>query len=204
MLRLVSLLRAGGVMMLPILIASIVSIALILECWWTLSRSRARYDELREWHGPLPKGKRGDLFTSLVGWLGAHPGATEDEQRAHAEVVLGGLERKVGWLNTIAAIAPLLGLLGTVSGMISNFALVAATRPTDPLNQLSRGISEALVSTAGGLIVAIVSALGHHGLMNSLEGFAAQVGAYLKTHARAKAEPRGQGPDREGARAVNA
>ncbi len=202
MLRLLSLLKAGGIMMLPILLASIVAIALILEAWWILSRSRSRYDELREWHGPLPKGKRGDLFSVLLIWLHGHPGASEDEQRAEASSILAGIERKVGWLNIIAAIAPLLGLLGTVSGMIYNFALVATTRPTDPLNQLSRGISEALVSTAGGLIVAIISALGHHWLMNGLEAFADDIGKYLKGYARNRAEAHGH--EAAGARPVNA
>ncbi|MBU6428222.1 MAG: MotA/TolQ/ExbB proton channel family protein [Cyanobacteria bacterium REEB65] len=193
-------------MMVPILVASIVAIALILEAWWVLSRSRSRFEDLRDWRGPLPKGKRTDLFSVLLVWLHSHPDAAEEEQRSHAEVLLGALERKIGWLSTIAAIAPLLGLLGTVSGMIANFAMVAMTRPTDPLNQLSRGISEALVSTAGGLIVAIIAALGHHGLTNSLETFGIQLGAYLKglRPGRIEARPEVPSSDPAPARARNA
>jgi len=179
-MELLGLLKAGGIMMLPILIGSIVAVALILEVWWLLARSRSRFEELKEWSGPLPKGKRGDLFTTLLVWLHANRDASLDQQQDHADLLLGAVERRVSWLSTIAAISPLFGLLGTVSGMIHNFALVAAVRPTDPLNQLSRGISEALVATAGGLVVAIVAAIGHHALMNSVDGFAAQVAAYLK------------------------
>ncbi len=179
-MQLVSMLQAGGIMMVPILVASVVALALILEVWWLLSRSRSRFEELRDWTGPLPKGKRGDLFSTLLVWLHANPRSDGEQRRDYADLLLGAVERRVSWLNTIAAIAPLLGLLGTVSGMIHNFALVAAVRPTDPLNQLSKGISEALVATGAGLVVAIVAALGYHALMNSLDGFAAQVASYLK------------------------
>lgn len=175
-------------MMLPILAASVVAVALILEVWWLLARSRSRFDELRDWSGPLPKGKRGDLFTTLFVWLRANPRTSGEQRQDYADLLLGAVERRVSWLNTIAAIAPLLGLLGTVSGMIHNFALVASVRPTDPLNQLSKGISEALVATGAGLVVAIIAALGHHGLMNSLDGFAAQINAYLKNRRQEPAE----------------
>ncbi len=188
-MQLLSLLKAGGIMIVPILIASVVAVALILEVWWLLARSKSRFDELREWTGPLPKGKRGDLFSTLLVWLHANPTARGDERQDYADLLLGAVERRVSWLSTIAAIAPLLGLLGTVSGMIHNFALVAAVRPTDPLNQLSKGISEALVATGAGLVVAIIAAIGYHGLMNSLDGFAAQVNAFLKN--------RGQNPPPE-------
>lgn len=195
-MQFISLLKAGGIMMVPILVASVVAVALILEVWWLLARSRSRFDELRDWNGPLPKGKRGDLFTTLFVWLRANPRASADQRQEYADLLLGAVERRVSWLNTIAAIAPLLGLLGTVSGMIHNFALVAAVRPTDPLNQLSKGISEALVATGAGLVVAIVAALGHHGLMNSLDGFAAQISAYLRNRPdepdTSKAAPAGE------------
>lgn len=187
MIRLISLLKDGGIMMIPIFLASLVSVALILEIWWLLARSRTRFEELRDWQGPLPKGRRSDLFSSLLVWLHANPKATPDDKLRYADSILSAVERRVSWLNTIAAIAPLLGLLGTVSGMITNFATVAMVRPTDPLNQLARGISEALVATGGGLVVAILAAIGHHWLQNSLESFAAQIGGYLETHGLIKA-----------------
>jgi biopolymer transport protein ExbB len=182
-MQLLSLLQAGGIMMVPILVASVVSVALILELWWLLTRSRNRFEELRDWTGPLPKGKRGDLFSTLMVWLHANPSTSGDQKQDYADLLLGAVERRISWLNTLAAIAPLLGLLGTVSGMIHNFALVASIRPTDPLNQLSKGISEALVATGAGLVVAIIAALGHHALMNSLDSFAAQVTAFLRNRA---------------------
>ena len=65
------------------------------------------------------------------------------------------LHTKVGWLSFIAAVAPMLGLLGTVAGMIQAFKVIAATKGQADPSQLSDGISGALVTTMFGLIVAI-------------------------------------------------
>jgi biopolymer transport protein ExbB len=65
------------------------------------------------------------------------------------------LQAKVGWLNVINAIAPMLGLLGTIQGMIVAFKTVAATKGSADPSQLSGGISGALVTTLFGLLVAI-------------------------------------------------
>jgi biopolymer transport protein ExbB len=66
------------------------------------------------------------------------------------------LERYLTWLSTIASVAPLLGLLGTVMGMIKVFNVISTQGPGNP-NALAGGISEALLTTAAGLTVAIPS-----------------------------------------------
>ncbi|MEB3299130.1 MAG: MotA/TolQ/ExbB proton channel family protein [Candidatus Sericytochromatia bacterium] len=181
MLELIDTLRAGGMMMLPILLASVVSLAIIFEVGWLLARSER---QLNDWEGgdrTLPKARDANLFGKAILWAVAHPEAGLDGRERHAAGLLSGVERRVAWLNVIAAISPLFGLLGTVSGMIHNFATVAAVRPTDPLNQLSRGISEALVATAGGLVVAILAALAHHALQNRLDAFGDALGSVLQS-----------------------
>jgi len=70
------------------------------------------------------------------------------------------LERYLNLLGTIAAVSPLLGLLGTVIGIISAFSAITHTGIGDP-KALSGGIGQALVSTAGGLVVAIPSLMGY-------------------------------------------
>ena len=193
MFRLISLLQTGGWMIIPILLASIITLALIFECLWLIGKARKRFEAAlmnpRAAHH-LAAGDRADAALSVLRFRYSQPQASAEDMRSYAELAFGELERKVSWLQTIAAIAPLLGLLGTVSGMIANFEMVASTHPTNPLAQLSAGISEALVSTAGGLIVALVAAIGFHWLSNRLES--------LMTKALSvSADPLGKGAQEE-------
>lgn len=136
----VSYLQAGGSMVAPLLLASVVSVGLIIELTWTLSQA-----------------KRG-------------------ASRENGDTWLAAIERRVSWLGLIAAIAPLLGLIGTVFGMIRIFHQVSLEQPANPIAALSGGISEALVATAGGLIVAVIAAMGQHSLQLSVEALAERGG----------------------------
>ena len=79
------------------------------------------------------------------------------------------LERYLNLLGTIAAVSPLLGLLGTVIGIIAAFSAITHTGIGDP-KALSGGIGQALVSTAGGLLVAIPSLMGYRYLRGHVDG----------------------------------
>jgi biopolymer transport protein ExbB len=183
MLNLINLIRAGGWMMLPILIASLVAVALVIEHSWTLSRARKSLNFL--WDHPEKRDsllveKRNDVISQYLVEAEDQRVQTLDQREHLAGQLFLTQERRISWLGTIAAIAPLLGLLGTVSGMIQIFFRIAAAPPQNPLADLSHGISEALVSTAGGLMVAIVAALGQHYLMNANDDMAMDMEAWLK------------------------
>jgi biopolymer transport protein ExbB len=81
--------------------------------------------------------------------------------QAEASRIMAEMEQRVSWLSSIANVAMLLGLLGTVTGMIGAFASVRAAGYSNP-TVLSGGISEALISTAAGLVVAIPSLVAYH------------------------------------------
>jgi len=164
---------AGGLLMMPIIICSVVALAIVVERFWTLRRSRV-----------LPNNLVADVWKQL----GANQMSRERIQQLRAGSPLGGvlasgimnrngdrdqlrnamedagshaaheLERYLPALGTIAAITPLLGLLGTVVGMISVFTNITTMGVGNP-SQLAGGISQALVTTAGGLIVAIPALL---------------------------------------------
>lgn len=181
MLHILIVLQQAGWAVLPILAASIVSLAIILDSAWFLSRSEKSFQAYMMNPAGAERmlfGKK-DLFASLLQWQLTNPSADQDTRNRSAEILFQAHERKIGWLSTIAAIAPLLGLLGTVAGMIHIFGLVALTRPDNPLTQLSSGISEALVSTLGGIVVAIIAALGHQYLVNRLDSFGAQTEGFV-------------------------
>lgn len=166
---------AGGWMMLPILVCSAVALGIVAERFWTLRPSRlappALLEEVRSgW-------KKGQLDGSYIdrlrqdsplgeilaaGLLNAKHGREimkESIEEAAAKVV-HDLERFLSTLGTIAAIAPLLGLLGTVIGMIDVFSAIMI-HGTGDAARLAGGISTALITTATGLTVAIPAIFFH-------------------------------------------
>lgn len=194
-MNLINLIRAGGWTMVPILIASLVTVALIIEHAWALARAKKHLSWL--WQYPEKKDqlllkKPNDVVTQFLAEV-EEGQVTKREDKAHlASQLILAQERRIAWLGTIASIAPLLGLIGTVSGMIIIFFQISSAPPANPLADLSRGISEALVATAGGLIVAIVAAISHHFLMNGNDDLAMDMEAWLKdTDAAAVAAPGG-------------
>ncbi len=163
--------QAGGWLMLPIVLCSILAVAIIGERFWSLRKTRivpeGLVDLVRQWHqnGQLtaarieeirngsPLGKV--LAAGLVNLDHSREIMKESIEDTGRQVV-AGLERFLNALGTIASITPLLGLLGTVIGMIKVFATITTQGVGDP-GTLAGGISEALITTAAGLSVAIPS-----------------------------------------------
>ncbi|MEB3285004.1 MAG: MotA/TolQ/ExbB proton channel family protein [Candidatus Sericytochromatia bacterium] len=182
-MTLLNLIRAGGWTMVPIILASFVTVALIIDHAWSLSRAKKHLYWL--WQFPDKKDqlllkKPSDLVLQFLTEVEEAQVRDLGEKTALAGQLVLAQERRISWLGTIASIAPLLGLIGTVSGMILIFNQISAAPPANPMAELSRGISEALVATAGGLIVAIVAALSHHSLQSSNDDLAVDLEAWLK------------------------
>lgn len=163
------ILIAGGWAMVPILICSAVALAIILERFWTLRRKAVIPPELGEqvmtWARTRkldPKHIEALSQTSPLGELLAAALLVRNRPREiikervedSGRHIVHQLERFLNTLGTIALISPLLGLLGTVFGMISMFFAVMVSGVGDPL-KMAGGIGEALVCTASGLCVAI-------------------------------------------------
>lgn len=165
----VELIIKGGVFIYPIILCSIIALAVFLERLWILRRCRIiPKDFVGNVEGLLKEQKipdamllcQGDtssiakiFFSGLKNtgrgmWLVKE--AIED-RGAREAVILG---KHVGTLSTIANLTPLLGLLGTVSGMIKTFNVISVQGVGNPA-PLAGGIAEALITTASGLCVAI-------------------------------------------------
>ncbi len=177
------LVKAGGWMMLPIILCSIAAAGIVAERLWTLRASRVtppqllsqvwrwmkdkklnnqKLKELRE-HSPLGEILAAGLANSKHG----REIMKECIQEAAARVI-HDLERYLTALGTIAAIAPLLGLLGTVLGMIEIFsAFMGSGMANAP--QLASGIATALITTAAGLFVAIPALFFHRYLTRRVD-----------------------------------
>lgn len=165
------LIKAGGLLMWPIILCSVISLAIVIERFWSLQTKRITPRDLvsQVWQwakaGQLDAKHIHDLRTGSP--LGRLLAAGLMNQRHEREVmkesieevgrhVAHELERFLNTLGTIASITPLLGLLGTVIGMIKVFAVITTQGVGDPA-VLAEGISEALITTAAGLTVAIPS-----------------------------------------------
>jgi biopolymer transport protein ExbB len=169
------LLKAGGWAMLPILVCSAIALAIILERFWTLRHKAVLPPglgaEVREWarsrkldpqhlaalsqNSPL-----GELLAAALGVRNRSREVIKERIEDTGRHVVHRLERFLGTLGTIALISPLLGLLGTVFGLIRMFLAVMVSGVGDPL-KMAGGIGEALVCTAAGLCVAIPAYVFH-------------------------------------------
>jgi biopolymer transport protein ExbB len=165
--------RNGGVMMYPLLLSSIVLISLIIERAITLRKASVDGDALLdEIKSVRPAGPSTDntkaiaLCQSTGGPLGrmfarglknAHRDADAIEMAMEQEAAneTPSLEANLPVIKTIINIAPLLGLLGTIAGMISSFRAASQQGLSNPTAVLG-GISEALISTATGITLAVV------------------------------------------------
>lgn len=165
--RLSELMDRGGVVMWPLLFMSILSVALTFErtvFWFTLNRSVRRHFE--RFLKALRSGDRDSVKalvasdSSIYGELAARLAEGGDSDSASVEVVESRrprIERYMLVFSTIVTSAPMLGILGTVLGIIRSFELLGAQETiTDP-REISAGIAEALITTAFGLVVALIA-----------------------------------------------
>lgn len=169
------IIKSGGWMMLPIILCSIAAMAIIGERFWTLQRKRITPPELVPFIWQLYRDNKLDdvairriKFSSPLGRVLAaglvnRKHGREMMKTSIEEVgrqVAHDMERYLNTLGSLASVTPLMGLLGTVDGIIRVFADIAAGGMGDP-GVLSAGISEALICTASGLVVAIPSLFFH-------------------------------------------
>ena len=177
------LVKAGGWMMLPILLSSVAAMAIVAERLWTLRLSRVAPPQLlgqvwkqikdRKMNSQALKDLRASspLGEILAAGLANSKHGREIMKECIEEAasrVIHELERYLNALGTIAAMAPLLGLLGTVFGMIDIFsAFMGDGMANAPM--LAGGISKALITTAAGLIVAIPAVFFHRYLLRRVD-----------------------------------
>ena len=177
------LFKAGGWTMVPIAICSLIAMAIIVERVWALKRERILPKHLvaQVWtwikNGQFDKSKMRDLKNSselgevLTAGLLNHQYGRESMKASIDEAgraVVVRLERYLNTLGSIALVAPLLGLLGTVIGMIKVFT-VMRVEGVGNADALAGGISEALITTAAGMAVAIPTLVLHRHFIRRVE-----------------------------------
>jgi biopolymer transport protein ExbB len=179
------LIKAGGWVMVPLVALAILAVAIILERFWTLRRREVLPpglgEEVREWARGRALDPRHIDVLRRNSPLGEILAAGLDVRHRPRDIVkeriedvgrhvAHRLERFLNSLGTIAAVGPLLGLLGTVLGMIQMFLDILTVGVGDA-SQLAGGIGQALISTAAGLCVAIPALIFHRYLRGRVTGY---------------------------------
>lgn len=187
-------LHQGGFMMYPLILCSIIAIGIILERAYTFRKATAIDPEelLEEIKQTYKVGDHGAAATRLM----------DDAQTPYSRIFARGLknadrpadiielaiaqeaanevpslENYLPGLRTIVTISPLLGLLGTIAGMITSFKQIASSGLSSPTAVMG-GVSEALVSTATGITVAVIGLIFHNYFGNLVKRFVEDMDYY--------------------------
>ncbi|NLW56699.1 MAG: MotA/TolQ/ExbB proton channel family protein [Firmicutes bacterium] len=163
---------SGGPVMYPLLLCSVLVMTITIERLWYFLSQRGDLEEIRrivfrlmEKDAPLeaiqylqklnqPVAR---MYQAALLYYGKDRAQIETSLRDSGELEIKKMERGLGLLDVIITAAPLLGLLGTVTGIIDSFNVLSAAQGLPSAADLSRGIAEALITTAFGLIIAIPS-----------------------------------------------
>lgn len=177
-------LTAGGPVMIPIALCSIVALAVFLERAWALRRARVvprsfavqvltfaeqgRFEDAEAAcrSHDIPAGR---VLSTVIAHRGSARGLIKERVEEVGRREAADLERGIPILGTIASIAPLLGLLGTVGGMIITFKTMQ-TSGLGNMGSLAGGISQALVTTFAGLTVGIPAVVANRWLLTRVDG----------------------------------
>ncbi len=161
--------KSGGIVELVIILLSVAALALIIENFVTMKVENylpqdllMEYEELldaQSYEEAMNISQTDDCMLSRVfsaGLLKQNEGfdSIQESVQDAAAAEIAKIQGKIGILSLIANLSPMLGLLGTVTGMIAAFNIIATTENPSP-GDLARGISQALITTCSGLIVAI-------------------------------------------------
>jgi len=179
----------GGVLMIPIALCSVLIVTIVIERMVKLAAAKTNEEKLmndieaalrgkdRAQAVKVCRGAKGMLPRILEQGIavGVRVKHVEKRMARAASLEIQALETPVMWLSTIATVAPLCGLLGTVTGMIKAFITIEQQGGKVNATLLAGGIWEALLTTAAGLIVAIPAFIAYDYLMSIVDRHAASV-----------------------------
>jgi biopolymer transport protein ExbB len=182
-----TLIETGGVVMYPLLLCSVVTVAVVIERLWTLTRAARGSAQLQRVVNEivtegnpteLAAVSRRDTSPLASVYKAVFTASEADEEtrerlaRRHLGECARYLKRHVWLLGTIGSLAPFIGLLGTVLGIIRSFENMAATG-SGGFAVVAAGISEALIATAGGLLVGVLAIFAYNALLVRIANLAA-------------------------------
>ncbi|NOT16513.1 MAG: MotA/TolQ/ExbB proton channel family protein [Sulfuriferula sp.] len=167
-------LKLGGVMVIPLSVLAVLALAIMLEkavLYWRYARLSSALQQLVETYNfdwaeleqqlsSLNQQNYFYRFFSVISSNRSHPAWwTESRAADEAQLIETGLSRRLWVLETIVTAAPLLGLMGTIGGMMHAFQLIGGAGLVNPIG-VTGGVAQALIATAVGLLIALVCLFG--------------------------------------------
>ncbi|HEY3330740.1 MAG TPA: MotA/TolQ/ExbB proton channel family protein [Capsulimonadaceae bacterium] len=186
----IDFLLKGGFVMWPLFACAVIAVAVMIERFIALNKAGSDSDALMTQVRDLLSQSKADEALALcqsnpgpipqllaTGIRNRHLGADSIERLMEelALVETPTLYLRLNWLDTIITIAPLLGLLGTVTGMIRSFHVVASAQALNAPTAITGGVAEALIATATGLAIAIVTLVGYNALTEKVKRVISQM-----------------------------
>jgi biopolymer transport protein ExbB len=184
-----SLVLKGGLMVVPILLLLFFTIYIIIERALYYSKMTKHNESLmNDVRFQLGSGKieaaqmvagragtaEGNILESGIGLIGRPMSEIEGMMEKATNVEIGLMEKKLGWLGLIAGIAPILGFIGTISGVIKIFYQISETSDIS-IGSISEGLYEKMISSGLGLIVGVVAYSGYHFFNMTIDSFSLRI-----------------------------
>ncbi len=182
------ILIAGGWMMIPLLVCSVVTVAIVLERGWYFYRLPAADDKANRMVELVTLGKFSDaralnerqphpvLHVLMAGIL-ARDSEPEKAMETAGIAEIRHMKRGLAALDTIITLAPLLGLLGTIIGMIDSFGIMADQGMGQP-HAVTGGVAEALICTATGIFIAVIALIPYNWFLARIEELTEHIELY--------------------------
>jgi biopolymer transport protein ExbB len=199
MSEVISVIIKGGIVMIPLLACSLLSLTLTIERFFFWARIKSQ----RTVQNMLGLAEAGEFDKAmklaiesphpiarvLAAGLAHRNPAPAKAMEAAAQAQIPALKSRLGTLDTIITLAPLLGLLGTVVGMIGSFDIMSEAGMGQP-HAITGGVAEALIATASGLLIAILTLIPYNYFttrvekeMDAMEHFSSSLELMLHEHA---------------------
>lgn len=188
-LSLLDLVMKGGWVMIPIIILLFIAIYILVERWITISKfTRSNPSDINNFFALLKRGDdRGALelantsenkvlkvLETGVQRLGRPASEIEDGMSSRVNIMISRLQQRLSYLGIIAGIAPMLGFIGTISGIIRIFYDISVSENIS-IGIIASGLYEKMVSSGSGLIVGIIAYAAYHYLLLKIDVFAEKV-----------------------------
>jgi len=167
----IAIIIKGGIVMIPLVACSLISLTLTIEriIFWAKLKSQDVLSQLmtlverNDFEQALQLGKTSSqpIARVLAAGIAHRNPAPAKAMEAAAQAEIPVLKSRLGVLDTIVTLAPLLGLLGTVVGMIGSFDVMSEVGMGQP-HAVTGGVAEALIATATGLLIAILTLISYN------------------------------------------